>query len=383
VCSKRAPRPAASCRSTTALWSSPLAAAIHAGLIESVGSPRRLQPGRCTGRAVAVPAPSGQEPENSPSDKVVRVRDRKITEHRLGLVHQPGMEQCQAPSGRDLRNVGHLQRSRFIPFDGAAQNPRCRVRVAVDPEFLAHRLEQGAQVRIPEGRQRPPRSHQRLHFSQLAQGPPDSGPPGASRCSWPPEAWPRPRPCGPGGRGCERRGRGVCLCRGDGGVPTVRPSSSSSPDGTGLSCGGGGLPGSSARVLHALSSGASPLRPGGAGPLQDEGEVERTPSGGLALFLPCPRPTPPQIVPGKEVTSIALQYVSNGHIYMHIRTTLNLDDTLFEEAQRLTGLKEKRAVVHEGLRALIAREKSRRLARLGGSEPRLEPVPRRRSRRQA
>jgi Arc/MetJ family transcription regulator len=83
------------------------------------------------------------------------------------------------------------------------------------------------------------------------------------------------------------------------------------------------------------------------------------------------------------LSSTALQYVLNGHIYMHMRTTLNLDDTLFEEAQRLTGLKEKTAVVHEGLRALIAREKSRRLARLGGSEPQLEPVPRRRSRRLA
>jgi Arc/MetJ family transcription regulator len=68
---------------------------------------------------------------------------------------------------------------------------------------------------------------------------------------------------------------------------------------------------------------------------------------------------------------------------MYMRTTLNLDDTLLEEAKRLTGLKEKTAVVHEGLRALIAREKSRRLARLGGSEPQLEPVPRRRSHRSA
>jgi Arc/MetJ family transcription regulator len=64
---------------------------------------------------------------------------------------------------------------------------------------------------------------------------------------------------------------------------------------------------------------------------------------------------------------------------MHMRTTLNLDDELFEEAQRLTGLKEKTAVVHEGLRALIARERARRLARLGGSEPQLEAVSRRRS----
>lgn len=67
---------------------------------------------------------------------------------------------------------------------------------------------------------------------------------------------------------------------------------------------------------------------------------------------------------------------------MHMRTTLNLDDALLEEALRLSGLREKTAAVHEGLRALIAREKARRLARLGGTEPQLEPVPRRRSDRE-
>ena len=61
-----------------------------------------------------------------------------------------------------------------------------------------------------------------------------------------------------------------------------------------------------------------------------------------------------------------------------MRTTLNLDDELIAEAQRLAGIKERTAVIHEGLRALIARESARRLARLGGSEPRLRPIPRRR-----
>ena len=68
---------------------------------------------------------------------------------------------------------------------------------------------------------------------------------------------------------------------------------------------------------------------------------------------------------------------------MHMRTTLNLNDELMAEALRLTGLDEKTAVIHEGLRALIAREKARRLARLGGSEPQLTAVPRRRVQRQA
>jgi len=71
------------------------------------------------------------------------------------------------------------------------------------------------------------------------------------------------------------------------------------------------------------------------------------------------------------------------HIHMHMRTTLNLDDELLAEALRLTGLDEKTAVIHEGLRALIAREKARRLARLGGSEPQLEAGPRRRAPRRA
>lgn len=61
-----------------------------------------------------------------------------------------------------------------------------------------------------------------------------------------------------------------------------------------------------------------------------------------------------------------------------MRTTLILDDELLAEAGRLTGMSEKTALIHEGLRALIARESARRLAALGGTEPQLEPIPRRR-----
>ena len=61
-----------------------------------------------------------------------------------------------------------------------------------------------------------------------------------------------------------------------------------------------------------------------------------------------------------------------------MRTTINLDDALFNEAQRVTGLRERTALIREGLKALIERESARRLARLGGSEPQLERVPRRR-----
>jgi Arc/MetJ family transcription regulator len=62
-----------------------------------------------------------------------------------------------------------------------------------------------------------------------------------------------------------------------------------------------------------------------------------------------------------------------------MRTTLNIDDELLGEAQRITGVTEKAALVREGLRALIERESARRLAQLGGSEPQLELVPRRKT----
>ena len=64
---------------------------------------------------------------------------------------------------------------------------------------------------------------------------------------------------------------------------------------------------------------------------------------------------------------------------MHMRTTLNIDEALLAEAARLTGVREKTALVRRGLEALIARESARRLAALAGSEPTLRSVPRRRS----
>ncbi len=61
-----------------------------------------------------------------------------------------------------------------------------------------------------------------------------------------------------------------------------------------------------------------------------------------------------------------------------MRTTIALDDELLEKAQLYTGLTEKSAIVHTALKALVEREAARRLARLGGTEPALKPIPRRR-----
>jgi Arc/MetJ family transcription regulator len=62
-----------------------------------------------------------------------------------------------------------------------------------------------------------------------------------------------------------------------------------------------------------------------------------------------------------------------------MRTTVNIDDQLMAEAQRITGVSEKAALVREGLKALIERESARRLAKLGATDPELKPVPRRRT----
>jgi Arc/MetJ family transcription regulator len=61
-----------------------------------------------------------------------------------------------------------------------------------------------------------------------------------------------------------------------------------------------------------------------------------------------------------------------------MRTTVTIDDALLREAQRLTGVDEKSILIKEGLKALIHREASLRLARLGGSDPDATAAPRRR-----
>ena len=64
---------------------------------------------------------------------------------------------------------------------------------------------------------------------------------------------------------------------------------------------------------------------------------------------------------------------------MHMRTTLNIDESILNRASELTGIKEKTSLVRLGLQALIAQESSKRLAKLGGTEKSLRPIPRRRN----
>ncbi len=62
-----------------------------------------------------------------------------------------------------------------------------------------------------------------------------------------------------------------------------------------------------------------------------------------------------------------------------MRTTIVLDDDLLAKAQALTNLQEKSSLIKEALKALVARESAKRLANLGGSEPQLEAIARRKS----
>ena len=62
-----------------------------------------------------------------------------------------------------------------------------------------------------------------------------------------------------------------------------------------------------------------------------------------------------------------------------MRTTLNIEDSLLEKAAKLTGIKGKTSLVRLGLQALIAKESSKRLAELGGTEKDLKMIPRRRT----
>ncbi len=61
-----------------------------------------------------------------------------------------------------------------------------------------------------------------------------------------------------------------------------------------------------------------------------------------------------------------------------MRTTLNVDEKLVAKASKLSGVKERTALVRMGLEALIAQKSAERLAKLGGTEKQLRRPRRRR-----
>lgn len=62
-----------------------------------------------------------------------------------------------------------------------------------------------------------------------------------------------------------------------------------------------------------------------------------------------------------------------------MRTTINIEDELLNKAAKLTGVREKTSLVRLGLEALVAVESAKRLAKLGGTEKKLEIISRRRA----
>ena len=60
-----------------------------------------------------------------------------------------------------------------------------------------------------------------------------------------------------------------------------------------------------------------------------------------------------------------------------MRTTLNLDEAILKKASDLSGISEKTQLLHEGLKALIAKQIALRLSKLGGTSPKLKNIPRR------
>ncbi len=66
------------------------------------------------------------------------------------------------------------------------------------------------------------------------------------------------------------------------------------------------------------------------------------------------------------------------YIFICMRTTINIDDTILNKASKLTGVKEKTSLIRLGLESLISMESSKRLAALGATEKSLDSIPRRR-----
>ena len=75
----------------------------------------------------------------------------------------------------------------------------------------------------------------------------------------------------------------------------------------------------------------------------------------------------------------SLTHLHESFTMTRMRTTLIINQEGLNLVRRLTGIQEKTALVRAGLEALIAREAGKRLASLGGKQPNMKSIPRRRS----
>ena len=62
-----------------------------------------------------------------------------------------------------------------------------------------------------------------------------------------------------------------------------------------------------------------------------------------------------------------------------MRTTVTIDDDLWQTAKAYTGIRENSELVRRALQTMVAREAGRRLAALGGTMPDFAAAPRRRA----
>lgn len=73
-----------------------------------------------------------------------------------------------------------------------------------------------------------------------------------------------------------------------------------------------------------------------------------------------------------------LDFASNDANFDAMRTTITVDDKLLEEAEKLSGITSRPNLINTALESYVRLEKSRRLAALGGTQPGLKQIPRRR-----
>jgi Arc/MetJ family transcription regulator len=62
-----------------------------------------------------------------------------------------------------------------------------------------------------------------------------------------------------------------------------------------------------------------------------------------------------------------------------LKISIDIDDMLFQDAARFLGTSDHSAVINAALRALVECESPQRLGRLGGTDPNINRVPRRRA----